>query len=262
MDTERLRAFVAIAEHGHFGRAADRLNITQPGLTKRIHALEAELGGALFDRQRQPAAVTPLGRLLLPQATRILSDFDALMDNARRAAAGEIGSLAIGFGLSTISIAPRLVARFRAVHPNVGVTMNDFSSHEQVELLRRDALDLGFVRLPVPAEFEALPLATDQLAVASPAGIEVRGGGDPVQAVADQDFVALRDERGPGLSAQIRAWCRASAFHPRIVQEADDIQTVLALVAAGLGCAIVPASSAALLPGRLTLTPIAGEAAR
>ncbi|PSJ43556.1 LysR family transcriptional regulator [Allosphingosinicella deserti] len=99
MDTERLRAFVALAEHGHFARAAHRLNITQPGLTKRIHALEAELGGALFDRQRQPAGVTPLGRLLLPQARRILSDIDALVDDARRAAAGEIGSLAIGFGL-------------------------------------------------------------------------------------------------------------------------------------------------------------------
>ncbi|WP_332888407.1 LysR family substrate-binding domain-containing protein [Allosphingosinicella deserti] len=159
-------------------------------------------------------------------------------------------------------MAPRLIARFRADHPNVGVTMNDFSSHEQVELLRRDALDLGFVRLPVPAEFEALPLASDQLAIASPARIEIRAGGDPVQALADHDFVALRDGRGPGLSAQIRDWCRASDFHPKIVQEADDIQTVLALVAAGLGCAIVPASSSALLPGRLTLTPIAGEAAR
>lgn len=260
MDIERLRAFIAVADHGHFGRAAEQLHITQPGLTKRIRALEHTLGGTLFDRDRQPIVLTQLGRHLLPVAQRLVRDADTFLLEARRTAAGETGTLAIGFGLSTITLAPRIISRFRSLVPDVGVTMNDFSSREMIDRIRRDDLDLGFVRFPVSNDLASFSLATDRLAIAVPAGLELADE-DRLRQLGELKFVALRDERGPGLARQIREWCHAHAFHPGVVQQADDIQTVLALVAAGMGCAIVPASSATLLPGRLRLFLLPGDEA-
>jgi DNA-binding transcriptional LysR family regulator len=261
MDVERLRAFLAVADQGHFGHAAERLHITQPGLTKRIRALEEQIGGQIFDRDRQPVRLTPLGTLLLPQVRRLVRDADALLHDARGAVDGQIGHLNIGFGLSTIAVAPWLVARFRAAYPGVSISMDDYSSHEQVNRLRRDELDLGFIRLPAPPDLTACPLASDRLAIAVPQNLDIPSGARSRSWLAAQDFIALREARGPGLAAQVRAWCRSAAFNPKVVQEADDIQTVLALVSAGLGCAIVPVSSEALLPGRLRLLAVEGKEA-
>ncbi len=260
MDIERLRAFITVADHGHFGRAAEHLHISQPGLTKRIRALEHTLGGTLFDRDRQPIFATQLGRHLLPVAQRLVRDADAFLLEARRTAAGETGTLAIGFGLSTITLAPRIISRFRSLVPDVGVIMNDFSSREMIDRIRREDLDLGFVRFPVSNDLASFSLATDRLAIAVPAGLEFADE-DRLRQLGELKFVALRDERGPGLARQIREWCHAHNFRPGVVQQADDIQTVLALVAAGMGCAIVPASSATLLPGRLKLFLLPGDEA-
>jgi DNA-binding transcriptional LysR family regulator len=259
MDIERLRAFLTVAHHGNFGRAAEHLHITQPGLTKRIRGLEEALGGVLLHRDRQPILLTQLGRQLLPAAQRLVRDADAFLVQARRTVAGETGTLAIGFGLSTISLAPQIISKFRSLVPDVAVTMNDFSSREMVDRIRREELDLGFVRLPAPGDLDMLPLATDQLAVAVPADLAISA--QNLKLLRNYDFVALRDGRGPGLTSQIQGWCRACFFSPRVVQEADDIQTVLALVAAGLGCAIVPASAATLLPGRLKIFLLPGNEA-
>lgn len=136
--------------------------------------------------------------------------------------------------------------------------MNDFSSSEQIDRIRRDELDLGFVRFPVPPDIEALPLATDRLALAAPANVQFDRS-SWLEQLRATNMIALRDARGPGLAAQVRGWQRSVAFDPRVVHHADDIQTVLALVAAGLGCAIVPASSAALLAGHIRLEPLGDD---
>jgi len=260
MDIDRLKAFVAVAECAHFGRAAERLHITQPGLTKRVHALEAEVGGALFDRDRHPIGLTPLGRLLLPKAQRVVEQTAAFRADAKRAVLGTIGTLDIGFGLSTITLAPMIVHRFRSMLPDVTVTMDDFSSSEQIDRIRCGDLDLGFVRFPVPPDLEALPLASDSLALAAPAAMTLDETGW-LEQLRGVNMIALRDERGPGLASQVRHWCRVADFDPGPVQHADDIQTVLALVAAGLGCAIVPTSSEALFPQRVRLQPLGDDTA-
>jgi DNA-binding transcriptional LysR family regulator len=258
MDIDRLKAFVAVAESAHFGRAAAGLHITQPGLTKRLRTLEAEIGGALLDRDRHPIALTALGRLLLPRAQRLVAQAEAFRADAKAAVRGTIGSLHLGFGLSTLTLAPAIVHRFRSALPDVAVTMNDFSSSEQIDRIRRDELDLGFVRFPVPPDIEALPLATDRLALAAPANVRFDRS-SWLEQLRATNMIALRDARGPGLAAQVRGWQRSVAFDPRVVHHADDIQTVLALVAAGLGCAIVPASSAALLAGHIRLEPLGDD---
>lgn len=258
----QLRAFVVLADLKHFGRAADRLHITQPALTKRILALEAEVGGRLFTRDRTKTRLTPMGNALLDQAMQITADADAWSVRARNIVHGTEGSLDVGFGLSTIEIAPRLIARFRNIYPKVIVSLNDFSSVEQVDRLKAGRLDIGFIRLPLrDPSIESRALTTDGLAFAVPPGWTESHHADDFDALNALGFVLLRRERGPGLRAQIDEWCKGSNLLPRVTQIADDIQTLLALVAAGVGASLVPQRAARLMGTAVELIPLEGEGA-
>ncbi len=243
MDINQLHAFVALAELRHFGQAADRLHVTQPALTKRIQSLEKRIGAPLFRRGRQGVDLTSLGEFLLPKAALLVADSDHWLFCAKEAIQGRVGSLKIGFGLSSIDLAPRFIGRFRALYPEVTVTLNDYTSARQVELLQAGRLDIGFVRLPTSPSLATLPLREDHLAIAVPAARE-----SPVDlALLNRlGLVLLSPALGSGLTRQIALWCDAVGFAPRILQYADDIPTMLALVAAGVGCSIVPQGSAHL----------------
>ncbi|MFI7465972.1 LysR substrate-binding domain-containing protein [Nonomuraea sp. NPDC049646] len=263
MDLVLLRAFLTVAEHGHYGRAARTLNVTQPTLTKQIQSLEAQVGGRLFDRGRHGAVLTELGAVLLPDAQALLRRADALTRRMARMAAGEIGRLAVGFGLSSIDLAPRIVAAFRRRHPDAHVTLDDMSSQVQLDRIDAGDLDVGFVRLPLEGGRGRLPLAGDRLALAwadhddrPPHDV-----GELASWAARHDFLRLARERGPGLARQINHLCTAVAVRPAVVQEARDLQTVLALVAAGAGVAFVPASARRIAPPAVTITPIRHPAA-
>ncbi|MES2055333.1 MAG: LysR family transcriptional regulator [Pseudomonadota bacterium] len=258
MDLHHLRAFVAIAELRHFGRAAAWLNITQPALTKRIRAMEDLLGARLFERDRRGTMLTRFGELLLPDASRITVAADDLRARARRAVAGEWGRLDVGFGLSAIELAPRLVARYRTAHPDVTVSLNNFSSAEQIERLTSGTLDLGFLRLPPSGMLATRPLFMDRLAIARP--FDMPFDRDMVS-LNRTGFVMLESDRGPGLSHQIAGWCHSIGFIPRVVQRADDIQTVLALVAGGVGYSILPYGAGKLMNDSVRLEPIDDPAA-
>jgi DNA-binding transcriptional LysR family regulator len=259
MDIAQIRAFVVLAELKHFGRAADRLHITQPALTKRLHSLEATIGASLFQRDRTGTVLTPVGRSLLGDATRLISDADAFHVRARRVAQGAQGKLDVGFGLSTIDMAPRMVGQFQRAFPDVAVSLDDFSSSEQADRLLDGRLDVGFVRLPVgSSRLTSRVLATDRLALAySPLFFDLDGAAVP-QGIVDAGFVFLHPHRGPGLASQINRWCKAVGFEPRIIQVASDIQTVLALVAAGVGLSIVPLQATQLMKVGLELRALEG----
>ncbi len=260
MDIDRLNAFVAVAELRHFGKAADRLHITQPALTKRIQALEDSLGLGLFRRDRTGTELTPAGEWLLPDAIALAAGLQAFTRRARQAAQGTRGRLNIGFGLSSIDLAPRLLARFRAQWPQVDVTLNDYASARQVELLHAGQLDLGFIRMPAPPGLEARPLRDDRLVIARAAADEAPFPAD-LERLNDTGFVMLLEERGPGLSRQIAQWSHVTGFTPRVIQWAEDIQTVLALVAAGIGHGIVPGSSARMFSAGLRYDAAPGAGA-
>ncbi|WP_035052870.1 LysR family transcriptional regulator [Andreprevotia chitinilytica] len=262
MDIKRLRAFLTIADISHFGQAAQLLHITQPALSKQIVALEAELGGRLFERGRHGAVLTEFGRLFRDDAQRLVRDADAVLERARQAAQGERGRLAIGFGLSTLTIAPHWVAAFRQRFPEVELTLNDLSSAEQTRRLQAGQLDLGFVRLPAAEGLASLPLLEERLALAVPEQSGWTALPDEPNQLNTLAWVRLNPARGPGLAAQIAQWCDAWRVAPRIVQEADDIQTVLALVAAGIGVALLPYRSGMLLCDGVRLLPIDDAAAR
>ncbi|GAA3968514.1 LysR family transcriptional regulator [Actinomadura viridis] len=253
MELHLLRAFEAVARHGHYGRAARELALTQPALSKQIQSLEARAGGRLFDRGRHGAALTPLGTLLLPEARTLLRRADDLAGRMVRMARGEVGRMAVGFGLSSIQTAPRAVAAFRARYPDTAITLEDMSSSVQLDLLKSGELDVGFVRLPAGDGWGRLPVGGDRLALAST---------DPAARLEDGPFVGLARAKGPGLVDQVERYCAALGVRARPVQEAHDLQTVLALVAAGVGMALVPSEAAAIAPPPVTVTPIDHPAAR
>lgn len=253
----RLRAFLAVAELRRFGAAADRLSITQPALTKQIQALERDLGAPLFQRGRHGATLTEFGRLLLPQARDLVAGAAEFTRRAHQLARGERGRLAVGFGLSTIELAPRAVAAFRQRYPRVEISLEDLPSATQVERLRTGELHAGFVRLPVGADLNHLVLRHERLAVAHTAAIPA----ELPDWLGEQRLVRLVRAAGPGLAAQIDRLCAAWGIAPGTVHETNHLHTVLALVAAGSGPALVPTRAAAVAPPTVRLTPILDPAA-
>lgn len=253
------RAFVEVADHRGFGLAAQSLAITQPALTKQIQALEREIGGPLFHRGRHGAALTELGARTLPHARTLVADADELIRRGRQMARGETGRLALGFGLSSIELAPRAVAAFRRRYPSVDVNLEDLPSTTQLDRVRDGELHAAFVRLPAGEGLSHRVLDHDHLAVASPAGQAVPD--DLVKWLGSQRLVRLARAKGPGLTGQIDLLCATWRIAPGTQSETHDLQTVLALVAAGLGTALVPASAASIVPRTVRLTPIDDPAA-
>ncbi|MFJ5779853.1 LysR family transcriptional regulator [Streptomyces sp. NPDC093094] len=262
MDARLLRAFIAVADCGSFRAAAQRILITQPALTKQIQALEAELGMPLFRRGRHGAEATPPGEALLPMARDVVRRMDALTHYAGRVKRGESGRLSIGFGLSSIDLAPRSVAIFRQQYPDVTVSLEDLPSSIQIESVTAGDLDVGFVRLPAPSNLGQMTLRTETLALA--VANEVRAPSDAEQVagwLTGRPVVQLAFEKGPGLVRQIERFYGAFDVRPDIIEEAHDVQTVLALVAARIGVALVPASALRISPPLIRIQPIEVESA-
>lgn len=239
MDLKLLRAFTELVDAGHYGKAAQKLCVTQSTLSKQIQALEADVGGALFERGRHGARPTALGQVLLAEARPLLRLSREADLRLRRASAGLTGRLDIGFGISTLIVAPALIAGFRAAVPDSEITLDDMSSREQHERLLAGWLDVGFCRAPEADDLSFAPVLTEHLALVVPQGTALPPP-DRLDDLNALGFVALASRRGPGLDAQVAAWCREAGFSPRIVQHADDILTVHAVVAAGLGAALLP----------------------
>lgn len=258
MEIRLYRAFTTAARHSTFGAAAAELALSQPALTKQIQMLEREVGAPLFLRGRHGAQLTSTGRQLLPDAIELVARADRLSARMRGVASGTSGHLAIGFGLSSIAIAPAGVAAFRKAFPGVAVTLEDHSSSEQIDLLRQGQLDFGFVRLPFPDGLAGIAVASDRLALARPAVAEVPAvaAHELGEWLEGHDLVALTAVRGPGLAAQIALLLDQLDCRVTVVQQAADLQTVLALVAAGVGGALVPASAVSVAPAGVVVMPI------
>ncbi|MFK4790529.1 LysR family transcriptional regulator [Microbacterium sp. ZW T5_56] len=263
MELRLLRALVVAADRSTFSEAAAELSITQPAFTKQIQQLESLVGAPLFRRGRQGAALTSAGSALLEDARTLVALADRLDERMRRMARGDAGHLTVAFGLSSIAIAPRAVAAFRAALPGVTVRLEDMSSARQVEDVRSGELDVGFVRLPAPDDLRAAPVLSDRLVIACPPSWDAPPvSSDPAHWLHEHPRVALRPARGPGLTAQVNRYLVRIGSASKAIQEADDLQTVLALVAAGVGAAVVPESSRNIAPARVTMHHLSGEYVR
>jgi DNA-binding transcriptional LysR family regulator len=249
-DLRRLRYFIAVAEELHFGRAAHRLNLSQPPLSVQIRTLEREVGTPLLVRSQRRVSLTEPGRVLLEEARRLLSQASATIVRTRRAASGEVGQLAIGF-ISTVdySFLPHLVRQFRQRFSGVALTLRELTADRQQALLLAGELDIGFSVLPSAApELVLRPVFREPLIAAVPASHRLARGRRRVamRALADDDFILFPRVLAQGLYDLVIDACQRAGFTPRIAQEAVQMQTILGLVAAGLGVALVPACMAKL----------------
>jgi DNA-binding transcriptional LysR family regulator len=242
-DLRRLRYFVAVAEELHFGRAARRLNLSQPPLSVQIRTLEREVGTPLLIRTQRRVELTEAGRVLLDDARRLLEQAEAAVVHVRRAAAGAIGRLAIGF-VSTVdySILPPLIRRFRQKRPGIALKLLELTGDRQQALLQSGELDLGLSILPSPtAGLTMRPVFREPLIAAVPANHRLAGRRrTALRSLAQEPFIQFPRELAPGLYDLAIAACQKAGFTPHLAQEAIQMQTILGLVAAGLGVALVP----------------------
>jgi len=251
LDPADLQAIVALAETLHFGRAADRLHVSQPALSKRIRRIEEEVGGPLFARRYRDVRLTEAGRLLAERGRRLLEESAAALALAQRAARGEAGLLRIGFGIASIlGLLPGVLLRFRRAHPDVQLHLRDMSTPEQIAALGAGEIDVGFVRLPVSDSRIVVRPVLDERLVAA---LGPRSPWKPrlgLRSVASEPFIIIARARSASFYNHALSICAASGFAPRVVQEANELFTVLSLVGAGLGVSLVPRSAALMrLPG-------------
>ena len=262
MEIRLLRSFQALAEQGHFGRASRTLHLSQPALTKQIRQLEEEVGSPLFVRGRRGAQLTRVGHLFADDVAPLVRHADRVLDRARRAARGDVGELRLGFGIATRLIVPRLVSAFRQAHPQVHVTLEDMSSPAQLDALERGSLDVGFVRLPIDRPLAHIPVVEDRLVLAVPASRREELARLPPRQLRDEPFIELAQSRSPSFYAHVLRVAARYGFRPRVVQSASESFTVLALVAAGMGIAIVPSGSTETRVEGVAYLPLAVPEAR
>jgi DNA-binding transcriptional LysR family regulator len=246
MELRTLRYFATLAEELHFGRAAQRLAITQPPLSVAIRGLEEELGVTLFARTRRHVALTHAGVTFLEHARAILARADEAVREAQAADRGEIGRLAIGFmSASIFTLMPAVLREFAAHHPGVRLDLRELTLPQQIAALRAGDLHAGFVRPPVTdAELTSALLLQEPLLVALPSGHPLTASSRIRAArLASEPFVMF--QRAPGLVLYdlVLGFCLQQGFAPHVAQEATQTHAVIGLVSAGIGIALVPASA-------------------
>ncbi|MBF2009042.1 MAG: LysR family transcriptional regulator [Chlorogloeopsis fritschii C42_A2020_084] len=246
MELRHLRYFIAVAEELHFSRAAERLHIAQPPLSQQIQQLETELGVELFDRKtKRQVQLTEAGRVFLREAYQLLAQLEEAIELTRSTGRGERGQLRVGFISSvTYDVLPNILEAFHQQFPEVELILQELTTTEQENALRNHRIQVGFAHLPLEDDslcweciqqenlFVALPVIHP---LAKQEQIVVRS-------LADEQFILFPRYLGIGLYDKIIALCQQGNFTPKVAQEAIQMQTIIGLVSAGMGIAIVPSS--------------------
>ncbi len=245
IEFRHLRYFVAVAEELHFGRAAERLHMAQPPLSQQIRQLEELLGFQLFHRTKRSVRLTEAGQVFLERSRQLLQELEHTVEAGRQASRGEVGKLAIGFVSSaTYNVLPPILRKFRDRLPHVNLTLRELTTDQQLKWLAENRLDVGFVRPPIDD-----PKLSTQVVLQEPLVVAL----PEHHPLAQQDSIRLRSLQGepfilfprrlaPGLYDAIISLCQSASFSPKVVQEAIQMQTIIGLVAAEMGIAIVPVS--------------------
>lgn len=242
LELPELRSFLVLAQHLHFGEAAEALHVTQPALTKQIQKLESKVGGPLLVRGYRRVSLTPAGEILRERAQSLLREAEMAEEITRLAVHGKAGLLRIGFGIASLAAGlPDLLTRFRQHFPAVQVSMADMSTPNQISALEQGDIDVGFVRLPVEhPDLETVPVLEERLVAAIPRGMPYRKG---LASLRNEPFVVISRSVSSSFVDHVARTCRAAGFSPRIVQEVNELFTVLNLVRGGVGVSLVPRSA-------------------
>jgi len=251
-DLRQLRYFVAVAEERHFGRAAQRLAMTQPPLSQQIRSLEESLGAPLFLRTKRSVELTAVGRDLLPEVRRLLAGADALAPMAQSLARGEAGLLSLAFvSTADYGVLPPLLQRFGELHPGVRLQLSEATSDVQIEELMAGRIDAGLIIPPIPVRFATqlayLPIVREPLVIAMSEAQARLIGSDvttpiTLRELAGIALIVFPRRLAPAFYDIIMDCFAHAGLVPQIGQEAIQMQTIVSLVSAGMGVALVPQS--------------------
>jgi len=262
IELRHFRYFIAVAETLHFGRAAERLHISQPPLSVQIRQLETYVGTPLLERTQRRVRLTAAGQVFLEEARRAVRVADQAVEAARAAASGERGTLRFGFVSSApFNVLPGVLRSYRALHANVKVELHEMGSADQLRALQAAQLDVGLVRLPAEATGLAMHvLLREPLVVALPDSHRLAARKRlRVQALRDDAFVTFPRRLGPGLYDRIFRFCaEAGGFTPQVGMEVEQTHAIVGLVGASLGVALVPSSMRSMQTGGVKFIPLVG----
>ena len=248
----RLSCFIAVAEELHFGRAAERLHMTQPPLGRQIQQLETELGVQLIDRTTRSVTLTPAGVAFLPDARRILQLAESAALTVKRVPAGDLGTVVVGFtAASAHAVLPRLLERTRNKLPDVKLELREMVSATQIEALMTGEIDLGMARPPLKRPgIVSRPLLHEQLVAALPAEHPLVGQARQLTLndLDGQDVVMYSPIQARYFNELLISAFTIAGATPRYVQFVTQVHTMLVLVRSAIGIALVPASAATLHP--------------
>ena len=260
MDLRSLRYFVAVAEELHFSRAAERLHISQPPLSRQIQKLEQVLGSKLLKRTQRRVELTPAGALFYRHAVAILAAVQEAAGEVRRSERGEVGRLVVGFFIgTTYRLLPEILRMFRSQAPNVELVLQEMTIAEVPDALAAGTIDVGFLRPPVSDPIlDAQVLLREPFVLAVPAGSRfARQREVELVGLSQEPFVMFP----PGQSvlySQIMGACHKAGFVPKVVQEARHPETLVGLVRSGAGVTLVPSSVRLRGGSGVVFRPVAG----
>lgn len=246
MELRHIAGFVAVAEELHFGRAASRLHMAQPPLSQQIRQLERDLGVQLFERTTRAVRLTSAGQAMLEPAKAVLAHVETAARSAQAGGRGEVGRIVLGFaGAAMQNTLPRLTRAVRLRHPGIELVLRGQTySGEALSLLAEGHLDLTFLRLPVRrGGVSTRAIEREELVAALPSDHPLAQQ-QRVRLVdlVEEPFVSFPGLGGSAVREALVQACLGAGFSPRIVQEAPDSYTILALVAAGVGVTLTVSS--------------------
>lgn len=262
-DLKQLDCFVAVATELNFRRAAVRLNMTQPPLTRQIQLLEHDLGVQLFERTKHSVKLTTGGQVFLVDATRLLNLAEQAANTVRRASKGETGRVRIGFtGAAGHEIVPRLLAAAKLALPDIDVVVHELISAAQIEAFAANAIDLGIMRpLGSRQKLASFLIEVEPLIVVLPAAHALADCDDiDLASLHDQPFIMHSPVDGKYFHDRIMGLFWSSRVMPDFVQYIDQTHTIISMVRAGLGMAIVPASAQRFHFDNVVFRPIRNDA--
>ena len=250
MELRQLRYFIAVAEELSFSKGAQRAGVSQPPLSRQIANLEAELGARLFDRDKHSVRLTEAGRVYYAEAIKTLAAVDRTVHMTQRAAKGLTGSLSLGFGGSVAyTFAPSALRKFRDLYPGVELSLHNTPMTSQLDRLKEQSTDVGFVMLPVQDKsLQTRLLLRDPLVVVAPVGHPLtKSKTVGLRAIEPYELIMFPRGGGFGFFSHIMAICKKAGFVPTVAQEVAPMESVIGLVAAGVGISVVPSVAKRLL---------------
>ena len=245
MELRHLRYFITLAEELHFGRAAERLHIAQPPLSQQIRQLEAELGFQLFYRTKRTVQLTEAGKVFFFESQQIFQQLNQAIEKGRQLDRGEIGQITLGFvGSAAYNVLPEILRSFRSALPGVTLQLHELTTDQQLQWLQEGRIDVGLSRPPIAEEAFAWEVIFEEpFLLALPTRHKLAEQAHiSLRELAGEPFILFPRSQAPGLYDQIISLCQQADFSPKVSQEAIQMQTIVSLVAAEMGVAIVPAS--------------------